>query len=158
MGSDPLSRLADIDLPAPPDWQPLLLAVGLTVVLLPLSLWLGRRLWHRWRERRMSAAQQALREIDPLLCHWQRREIDDREAGYRLAALLRLGLGMDQVDEHCPPPLSRHRAQWGETIGTLQRVRYQATPSSRLRPEDFMRVRQWLTAAGRPPHREALPR
>lgn len=160
MGNDPLSRLADIDLPAPPDWQPWLLGAGAVLVLTPPALWLGWRLWRRLTRRRASriAPRLAAAQIDGLLHRWREGGIDDREAGYRLAAVLRLGLGMDQLDERCPTALAAYRGQWAETVAALSRLRYRATPAGGLRTDDFLRIKGWLTASSDPRTREPRTR
>jgi len=147
MGDDPLTRLADIELPAPPHWQPLLTGIAAALVAFALALWLGLRLWRRYRADTASPPQRALAQIDGLLGDWRHGHIDDREASYRLAALLRLGLGLEQLDVHCPAALSRDKLQWGHTVAALQHLRYEATPAMRLHEEEFVRVKEWISAA-----------
>lgn len=151
MGDDPLSRLADIDLPGPPDWQPVLTALGAAVVLAPAMVWVTWHLWRRVPRRGAApAAERAAARLDALRRRWEGGEIDDREASYRLAALLRLGLGMDQLDGHCPPALTADRTQWAKTVAALGRLRYEPSPAARLQAEDFARIKTWVTAAGAP--------
>ncbi len=104
-GRRPISRLADIELPGPPDWQPVLTALGAAVVLAPAIVWLTWHLWRRVHRRGAApAAARAAARLDALRRRWEGGEMDDREASYRLAALLRLGLGLDQLDGTAPPP------------------------------------------------------
>lgn len=150
MGDDPLSRLADIDLPTPPDWQPLTTALGAAAVLAAAVGWLMWRLWRRHGQRRTESppGRRAVDRVDAVRGRWEAGEIDDREASYRLASALRLGLGLDQLDARCPPGLAGEETQWGGTVAALGRLRYEPSSAARLRPEDFARIRQWLIAAG----------
>ena len=151
MVDDPLDKLADIELPAPPHWQPLLTGIAAALVIIASAAWLGLRLWRRHRTAAMSPTQRALAHIDALLGEWQRGLMDDREASYRLAALLRLGLGLAQLDVHCPTPLSRDKLQWSRTVAALQRLRYEAAPAVRLEEEEFARIKAWIAAAAAQP-------
>lgn len=158
MGDDPLNRLADIDLPAPPHWQPVLTAFGAAAVLVPVLGWLVWRAAARRRRPRgsgMSASRRAAARIDAVRRSWENGEIDDREASYRLACTLRLGLGLDQLDGRCPPALAAHRPQWNATVAALARLRYEPAPEeARLRAGDFARIKDWLDLAGRAAHPE----
>lgn len=153
MDGNPLSKLADIDLPPAPDWQPFITgaAVGVVAVLLVL----GGTIYLWRRRRRASAApaapRRALGRFEQLARLWRDKRLDDRETSYRLAALLRLSLAVEQLDERCPAVLVRHREQWDATVALLQRLRYQRSPSARLREEDFQHIRQWLETAARQP-------
>lgn len=145
MGGNPLNRLADIDLPAPPDWQPLLTALGAAIVLAAALAWLA---WRLWRHPGAPPPRQAAAQIDAVRRRWETGQIDDREASYRLASAIRLGLGMDQLDEHCPPALAAQAAQWRTIMTRLTALRYEPRPAARLRAEDFADLKTWLSAAG----------
>lgn len=151
---DPLKRLADIDLPAPPHWQPVLAGLAAAAVLIPAFGWLAWRAWRRRGGPRTgpSAPRRAAARIDAARRCWEDGEIDDREASYRLACALRLGLGMDQLEGRCPPALAAHRTQWNTTVAALARLRYEPAPAARLRAEDFARIKDWLERAGRTAH------
>ncbi len=151
MVDDPLAKLADIELPAPPHWQPLLIGIAAALTAIILAAGLGLHLWRRQRRDAASPARRALAQVDALLGKWRSGQLGDREASYRLAALLRMGLGLEQLDVHCPATLSRDRQQWGLTVAALQRLRYEATPAAKLREEEFARIRTWIAAAAAQP-------
>lgn len=151
MGDDPLARLADIELPAPPHWQPWITGMAAAVTVIAAVAGLGIYLWRRRGTTSISPRQQTLTQIDGLLQAWRRAQLDDREASYRLAALLRLGLGLEQLDVHCPAALSHDKQQWGRTVTALQRLRYEQTPAAPLQEEEFARVKAWIATASRPP-------
>ena len=146
MGDDPLTRLADIELPAAPDWQPLMLTTALAVLLVVATGWW---LWRMVRRSRAGTAprRSAGAHVDTLLQHWQSASMDDREASYHLANTQRLGLGLDQLDSRCPAALAGCEDQWQATLALLQRLRYQRAPNAQLSSDDFLRIRQWVTLA-----------
>jgi hypothetical protein len=157
MGDDTLSKLADIELPAPPHWRPWLTGLAVAFAAITAAAWLGLTLWRRRRTAAVSAPQRALMQIDRLLQDWRRGHLDDRAASYHLAALLRLGLGLAQLDVHCPAAVPDKR-QWGRTVAALQRQRYEAAPTAALQEEEFARAKAWIAAAAaQPPSVPAYP-
>lgn len=151
MGDDPLARLADIELPAPPHWQPWITGMAAALTVIAVVSGLGAYLWRRQRAATVSPQRQALSQLDALLNDWRSGRLDDREASYRLAALLRLGLGLDQLGVHCPAALADDKQQWGRTVTALQRLRYEKAPNTPLQEEEFAHVKAWIAAATRPP-------
>lgn len=151
MGDDPLARLADIELPAPPHWQPWITGMAVAVTVIAVASGLGIYLWRRRREKAVSPTQGALAQIDALLSDWRGGRLDDREASYRLAALLRLGLGLEQLDVHCPATLAGDKQQWGRTVAALQRLRYEQAPAVTLQEEEFARIKAWIATSANPP-------
>lgn len=147
-----LARLADIEIPAEPEWAWLWAAL-LALLLGALAAGL------LWRLRRSppggaalpSPPREACNELDRLQARWRAGEVADRETAYRLATILRLGLALPRLTPHCPAPLRQEEASWRETIALLQRARYRKTPAA-IGPELFDRVRRWLSVLQeRPP-------
>jgi hypothetical protein len=145
-----LATLADIELPAPPEWRPLILfAIGLLVLIGMLT-----GLWFSLRRRgqtagtpptRPSLQAEALTRLAALRKAWETGIIDDREAGFRLGAMLRLGLGLPQLHA-TPPPGSADPLHWTQFVDELRQVRYRPD-RRRLTPAHFDQARDWLCAA-----------
>ena len=147
-----LSRLADIELPVPPDWQPLLIVSGVIVVALLLIIF--TRLYIRHGAKlstdtgvHLDPALAAHLQLQQLINDWQSRIINDREAAYRLTTLLRLGLGLPQLTPTCPPHIAADQQAWQETVMICTRLRYQQTPVAQMSLEIFQHAEQWLLKA-----------
>ncbi len=143
-----LSRLADIELPAAPDWQPLIIAaafiIAITVIL--TAAWLVWRSRKRNTDNRQTATPLATAQtrLEQTRMDWQAGKMDDREAAYRLATLLRLGLGLPQLTPECPSHLATDQAAWRDTLCLFEQLRYQQTPQATLTLEVFQRAKNWL--------------
>lgn len=147
--ADTLNRLADIDLPAAPDWQPWIIAAAMIVLVLALVVagWYVRH--HRARglaSTMIARSAMAQQRVEQVRAGWLSGTISDREAAYRLATLLRLGLGLPQLTPD-RPPVAAEQSVWRETIHLFEQLRYQPTARQSLSPEVFQRVEHWL--AGR---------
>lgn len=150
--AETLSRLADIELPAAPDWQPLVIAAAAIITLMVILI--AARLVWRSRKRRGGDRQTATplvmaqARLEQTRRDWQAGAIDDREAAYRLATLLRLGFGLPQLLHERPahPPVAP--SEWREITQLLERLRYQQTSQEHLSPEMFQRLGCWLAARG----------
>lgn len=153
-----LATLADIELPAPPAYGSIPSASGTLLVLtglLVLAAALGVAWRIRRRGRRPGAApvapetpdRQALIRLETLRAAWEGGRLDDRETGFRLCALLRIGLGLAQL-RPTEPPASADRAQWRQVIDTLQAVRYPAD-HTRMTAAVFEQAGDWLAQAAR---------
>ena len=144
-----LSQLADILPPPAPDgasWM-LLVAGSIVVIVAVLALvWFVKK--HRPRKITLPAreAQQRLRT---LRAAWQARAISDREAAYRLATLLRLGLALPQLAPQLRPAAVDNEQWWHETLTQLNALRYRDHAPSTLPPQCFDRAERWLAAAQR---------
>ena len=149
-GADPLATLADIELPAPPDWRPLIAAVGL---LLLFAAW-ALVLYIRARKRDSIPAhprppapetgpRAALAQLEQLRLEWCSGVLDARTAAYRIGALLRLGLDLPQLLP-AAPPAGLDDEEWRETLQLLQSLRYPQAPAQALPPELFDRAQRWL--------------
>ncbi len=133
-----LQRLADIAPPPAPDWRPLLLAGGVLLALLLLTL-----AWYLAR-RPQTPRRAALKRLRLLERQWRQGRCNERETAYRLAAILRLGLGLEQLQA---APEARHEGEWRQFVAQLDELRYQAQPRRRLSSELFNKARRWLAAS-----------
>lgn len=154
-------KLADVEAPPPPEWQPLISAsvtVAVAVVLAVALIRLRSRRAHP--AKAADASREALHQLQQLQRAWQRGESDDQESAYRLATLLRLGLGLDQLTETPPPALSAEAQPWRELMQQLNRLRYQPPAvhedegqggdeiGAQLTPDSFARIERWLRQGG----------
>lgn len=146
----PLAALADIELPAPPDWRPLIaLAAVLLIVAGAALLYLGNR---KRTSSPVAPAQaegyhttrEALARLAHLQQEWTAGALDARAAAYRLGTLLRLGLGLPQLHPGTPPA-GLDTNEWRETLTLLQDLRYAPAPVQRLTPDVFARAQRWLS-------------
>lgn len=151
-------QLADVELPAPPDWQPTVVAaiVVATAVLLAIGLIYLRS--RRGQSAKLPiASREALYQLRRLQQAWQRNEIDDHDTAYRLATLLRLGLGLNQLTETPPAPLMSEEPQWQTLLQQLAQLRYRPQPDDsgaefnqetqadeKITEETFNQIAQWL--------------
>jgi hypothetical protein len=144
-----LSQLADI-LPPPapsgPDWILLLVVAVVCLIAVAALLWFVKK--HYLRSSG-SPAREALRRLAALRAAWQARTISDREAAYRLAALLRLGLALPQLAPQLRPAAVDNEQWWHETLAQLNALRYRDHAPSTLPSHCFDRAERWLAAAQR---------
>ena len=144
-----LSQLADI-LPPPapggPDWM-LVIVVGIICVLAATVLvWF----WKKHHSQRMNLpAREARRRLAALRSAWQSHTLSDREAAYRLATLLRLGLALPQLNTQDRPSMVEDDAAWRETLEQLHALRYRDQAGLNLSSQCFERAARWLAAAQR---------
>lgn len=148
--AETLSRLADIELPAAPNWQPLVITVAVIATLTAILI-AARLVWRSRRRRaddRQTATPLAMAQtrLEQTRRNWQAGEIDDREAAYRLATLLRLGLGLPQLPHEHPAHIPVAPSEWREITQLLERLRYQQSSQERLSPEMFQHLGRWLAA------------
>jgi len=156
-GAQSLAALADIELPAPPDWWPV---IGLAAALLLFAA--GVLTTHlRSRTRRGTSpllltpalspgagegeddSREARTRLERLRQEWLAGAVDARAAAYRLGTLLRLGLGLPQLLPAAPPAGLAPR-EWRETLALLHELRYAPVPARTLTEETFARARRWL--------------
>lgn len=148
MKDDPLAALADIEILAPPDagtpLAPLLIALVVAIgVTACLIVW--RRRKRKTAEVPPTSVAEALRRLAALRADWEAGTVENREAGYRLCALLRIGLGLPVLDPVAPPALPRSE-EWTPMLRGLQRLRYERGDAS-LSEEAFELARLWLSAS-----------
>jgi hypothetical protein len=141
-----LRQLADVLPPPAPglgEWLPIIFVAAIVTAAV-LFWWLRRQRSPRGN----ASAREARQRLGRLRVEWQARGVNDREAAYRLAALLRLGLRLPQLAPLLCPPMVKEGVAWEETLRELHALRYRrGTPS--LSPQCFDRVEQWLAAAQR---------
>jgi hypothetical protein len=150
-----LAKLADVDLPAPPDWRiPLMITLIATAAAVLFIYGIWHYLRHRLHHLHQHPAQQALRRLEHLRQEWESQKIGDREAAYHLATLLRLGLELPQLQNHRPYPHS-DPASWRNMLLLLEHLRYRESTAEKLSPDVFRLAHDWLSAAGNtaPEHR-----
>lgn len=134
-------QLAGIELPPEPNWWLLIwIIMAVCIVLLLIGLLI-------WQKRKSSShdtlADQATQRLIQLQQAWQSGELDQRHTAYQLATLLRLGLGLQQLNT-TPAHLADQQTQWQATINTLQQLRYQSSSAVQLTDETFGTIRSWL--------------
>lgn len=146
-----LSRLADIELPATPDWQPFIIAAAAIVAITAILI----AAWLVWRSRKCRAGNRqsatplatVQTRLEQTRMEWQAGKMDDREAAYRLATLLRLGLGLPQITPECTAHLAADQTAWQDTLHLFEQLRYQQAPQTGLTVDVFQRAKQWLAAS-----------
>lgn len=143
--TDPLTQLADIELPPPPAWPPWLVVVSAAAAILIVAL-----LFYLWRSKKRGTTtplpEQALAQLEQLSLRWRNGQLSDRETAYHLATLLRLGLALPQLTRNCPASLAPHAAQWQALISELERCRYQPQVAAPLPAALFEQARHCLMA------------
>jgi len=145
-------QLADVELPPAPDWQALVIAAIVVVVALLLAvavIYLRSRRKHSGKVP--DSTSEALHQLQLLQLAWQQQKINDHDAAYRLATLLRLGLELNQFTETPPPSLINQQPQWQALLQQLTQLRY--TPANHHNPltaDAFTQVERWLKQAHTP--------
>ncbi len=135
-------QLAGIELPPAPNWWPLIwMVTGLVMALAIIGLIIWRMNRSKSTKTLADAAPQRLTQIQQ---QWLSGELDQRTTAYQLATLLRLGLGLKQLDPHTPAQLADHEIEWQATIQRLQQLRYQPDCKVRLDEQTFTTIRGWL--------------
>ena len=144
-----LSQLADIlppPVPSGPNWM-LLAQIGIVCLITALILvWFIKK---RFSRRAVSSAREAVQRLATLREAWRSHTISDREAAYRLAALLRLGLALPQLNARKRPAFVQDETLWRETLDQLHTLRYRNQPVVALSAECFEHTERWLLAAQR---------
>lgn len=143
-----LQKLADVIPPPAPDdtagWW-LGAAAAAVIIATVAGAW-------RWRRKRAARPAQlaprlaAQTQLQNLRAHWQAKTIDDRDAAYRLAAILRLGLALPHLPEAPPPVAADDAALWRETLRQLRELRYTAAGAPPLSASLFDHAQRWLAA------------
>lgn len=139
---DLLARLADVEPPPAPDWAPIAYAIAgvVAVAIIALAVILRRR--HTHKTRRPVPGAEARARLSALQDAWERGEIASRTAAYRLATLLRLALGLTQLDMHSPPAgIEPH--EWITILERLRASRY-TRQTATLDAELFARIASCL--------------
>lgn len=142
-----LQQLADVLPPPAPDGYWMLPVIVLVIALAAAGVW-----W--WTRRRRTAgsdapACEARRRLRELRSAWQAQAVPDREAAYRLATLLRLGLRLPQLSTELRPTMISDPSAWERTLAELHVLRYRHAVGSALSIQCFDHADEWLAAAQR---------
>lgn len=140
---DLLRQLADIELPPMPNYDSIIWGViGLITLLVACAI-----VWRRLHKIAQPAhkATVALIKLQEVEILWRTKALTPRETAFRLACLLRLGLGLAQLTGDCPASLKTYRQSWSDTITMLDQIRYPAQIPTDLPYSTFEVIRQWLT-------------
>jgi len=141
-----LKQLADVLPPPAPGTGAWLLWLTIPVIIIAVValFWFMRK--HQ-SPRGNTSSREARRRLATLRHAWQSKTINDRDAAYRLATLLRLGFGLPQLTpQHCPDAIDE--IAWRETLKELHGLRYRNANPPALSSRCFERAEQWLTAHG----------
>jgi len=142
-----LQKLADILPPPAPGGANWMWLVGAIVIVAALGLvWFVKR--HRPRKPALPA-REARQRLVALRAAWQSHTVSDREAAYRLATLLRLGLSLPQLTPQARPTVVEDDALWHEMLTQLHALRYRDHASSAFSPQLFDHAERWLASAQR---------
>lgn len=141
-------RMADIIVPAPDDSTVTYIGILITVVvLLALIGWLVNRYVIPRRRNTTAAETGALHQLELVRQDWREGHIDSRQAAFRLATVLRLGLRLEQLPPLPPAPVVDDR-QWQQTISRLNALRYPSAQTQKLTDDLFNSVRHILCQRG----------
>ena len=158
--SGDLSLLADIVLPPAQDWTPLEWAAFfiLPALLATLVVFLARK-----RRQQNIAPQSAqtstpLQELMRIEQEWHNGTLKPRDAAYRIAAVLRIGMDVVQLTRQLPPSImgagaqtadsgttrdAAQDARWQQLIDGLERIRY-CPDGGQIDVQWFQWIRDWL--------------
>lgn len=137
-------QLAAIELPPEPNWWPLLWSIlGIGIILLVIAVIIRKKNRNKYRNGNtlLKTAPQRLTQIQQ---QWRNGKLDQRNTAYQLATLLRLALGLKQLNHNTPDSLADQHAQWQTTITLLQQLRYQTHSDAQLNEQTFVTIQQWL--------------
>jgi len=136
-----LNNIADIELPAPPNWQPsILLAIIIIFLLLFLLLLVLQQ-----RSKSIRNENTALEQLMQIQHNWKSKTTNNRDTAYQLATLLRLGLKLDQLDaDTCPNVIFAHQVNWHDTVTQLKKLRYEKHQKVTLKNHTFDNIKNWL--------------
>ncbi|VAW87022.1 hypothetical protein MNBD_GAMMA16-590 [hydrothermal vent metagenome] len=143
----PFNILADIEFPNEPSWySEIILAVIASSLLLSLIVWrIMKRKPLRQTQLETISSEQVLNDI---IAQYQSTRINQREAAFRIATVLRLSLKLPQLTLQAPDILQHEHALWRETIQQLEQLRYQHNCDALLSPELTQQVRRWIVLHG----------
>lgn len=145
--NEALQKLADVIPPAAPDDTTWWLGVSAVVVIVATAaaavLW-----WRKWPARAVALSPHiaAQTQLQQLRTSWEAKTIGDRDAAYRLAAILRLGLALPQLSDAPPLAAADDAALWRETLRQLRELRYTAASAAPMSAAIFDHAHRWLAA------------
>lgn len=154
-----LNLLADILLPAAQDWTPLWWAASfiLPALLAALVVFLAHKRRRKDIAPQTTRSSASMQELNRIEREWQSGALPPREVAYRLAAVLRIGMGLAQLTRQPPPSVtvagsqatktgaadSAQDALWQRVIDELERIRY-CPDGGQVDPQWFEWIRGWL--------------
>ena len=141
---DVLNKMADIELPAPPDWLPVIYTAMILLIVFAAILFIFTRFGRR-RHGIIAVNKPGNKVLEEIEGRWSTGRISDREASYQLATLLRLGLDLPQLNTTCPAGVTAETATWEKTIRLFDQLRYKKVPAVKLSTDEFNHVRRWLS-------------
>ena len=148
-GYQHLNQLADIVLPTSPPWYDAWWWLAVTIFMGASALVIGVATLYRRHRQQHTPMKEACLRLDGVLGSWQQGKIDQREAAYLLAALLRLGLGLPQLHPEQAPPGIQDEA-WRTVLRKLEKLRYSSSAATAtLTPALFQELRVWLRSVER---------
>ncbi len=135
-------QLAAIELPPEPNWWPLIWIVSLFLIgQTVITLIMLKKRKSASNNNLHNEAQHRLKQIQQ---QWQNGELEPRDAAYQLATLLRLGMGLKQLEPSPPDYLKDQAHDWQSIIEQLQQLRYQADSDATLNERLFATIQAWL--------------
>lgn len=118
-----VNTIADIQLPGPPNWQPVFF-IMILIALIPVLIGLYR-LKNKSREKNSAVADiSVLAQLYRLEQDWIADIVTQRSCAYQLATLLRQGLQLSQLDYEPPLRAQQNPQQWQEMLLHLDQCRY----------------------------------
>lgn len=143
-----LATLADIILPPPPDWHSFWLITAIMLAVLALVIAALYFYVRKSRLRQRAAPSSPLNELATLEKQWRDGVLPTRETAYRLATLLRVGMGIPQLTRHPPLAFASQDSRWETLIRALEHIRY-APHNSTFDTQWFDWTREWLDSLER---------
>lgn len=144
-----LATLADILLPPPPDWHSFWLFTAITLAVLALVIAALFLYIRKSRLRTRAASNSPLHELANIEKQWRDGVLPTRETAYRLATVLRVGMGIQQLTRQPPVAFASQSSRWETLIRALEQIRY-APHNSTLDTQWFDWTREWLASLERP--------
>ncbi|NOY72746.1 MAG: hypothetical protein GXP14_10270 [Gammaproteobacteria bacterium] len=135
----PFNMLADIELPNEPNWYS-----EITFVVIASGLLLALIVWQIIKRKLSQQTRLAEQALDDVIDQHQSTSINQREAAFRIATVLRLSLNLSQLTLQAPDALQHEQTLWHKTIQQLEQLRYQHHCDTPLSPELIQQVRRWI--------------
>ena len=161
-GAADLKLLADIMLPPAQDWTPLWWAASfiLPALLSTLVVFLAHKRRRKDIAPQTGPSSTPLEELNRIEQEWQSGTLKPRDAAYRLATVLRIGMGLAQLTQQRPPSITGAGAQaansgttdaaqdahWQRVVDGLERIRYRPD-GGQVDAQWFDWIRAWLQSA-----------
>ncbi len=139
----PFNMLADIELPNEPNgYNDIIFIIIASGLLLTLITW--RIIKRKPSPQATSETMNAEQALNEVIAQHQSTSINQREAAFRIATVLRLSLNLPQLTLQAPDTLQHEQTLWHKTIQQLEQLRYQHRCDTPLSPELIQQVRRWI--------------